>query len=123
MSFRRPLKWIAAFGLVALLLFLLAPPFGSIRMPVPKSVVVEGCTQAEAEMVYGETTQQISGKWRRHFRNLELHSAWVSFQRRRYSSIQRITKMTNGWIAIEVVYNVPSQPAYTNVVKAMYTGR
>ncbi len=123
MRARRSLPWLVAFALVLLLLFLFAPPFGSIRLPVPANVVVEGCSPDEAEMGYGETTHQIAGVWRRHFRNLEFSSAWGSFQRRRHASIQRISKTTNGWIATEVVYNVPGQPNFTNVVKTMYMRR
>ena len=123
MRVRRSLPWLVAFALVLLLLFLFAPPFGSIRLPVPANVVVEGCSLDEAEMAYGETTHQIAGVWRRHFRNLEFHSAWASFHRRRYSNVQRIAKMTNGWIATEIVYKVPGQPTFTNVVKTMYMRR
>lgn len=123
MLVRRSLQWIAAISLVLLLLFLFAPLFGSIRLPVPADVVIEGCSLDEAETVYGETTHQIASVWRRHFRNLQFPSAWASFHRRRYSKIQRITKMTNGWIATEVAYKVPGQPTFTNVVKSMYMQR
>lgn len=123
MRVRRPLPLITAVVVVLLLLFLFAPPFGSISMPVPDGDVVEGCSQAEAETLYGETIHQISSKWRGHLRNFEFHSAWVSFQQRRYSSIRRITKTTNGWIAIEAVYSIPGRPPHTNVLKAMYMGR